>query len=570
LTQDDTIYFSSAQALAAGRGYILPSVPGTPPATKYPILYPWILSWIWRWNPSFPSNVADAIAFSVACGIAYLVLAFAFLRRLAGIGDAEAVLLTAFCALHPTILFYSASVLTDIPFSALALAALLVADRAMRRDSGAASSRGVLSADGALGAICCAILTGCSLLMRVLGVPIALGIFLAALWRRAWKQAAIYAACVAPFFASMAWRVIAERHAALPANFNSAGPAFQRTWLYYTSYLGFRKLSMVNAHLVGTMLLSQLTYFFTELPGYFLSPLFHRNIPLLFAATLIVFCMIFSGMIRQARLSAEQHPTPRDADPRSTPRAPRAESTPRTHRYDWQPIHFALPLTFAVILAWDYPEVQRFLIPFLPLLAAALWIEAKWIARKLFAALRAPRPTLERIFAAALALVFFAGALGVAWNFGFDADRATQRRASVERGALLAQKREGYEWLRQNSSPDARVVAGEDGALYLYTGRQAMAHIALQRAGAYDDAYLQVDLNHMTDVAKAIDAQYWFAASDDSDKQWLAAKPFLAERFKEIESALPEVFRSSDGRVRIYDLTCLQHPEISACKSAAH
>src|SRR5580698_4117215 len=180
LTQDDTIYFSSAQALAAGRGYILPSIPGTPPATKYPILYPWILSWIWRWNPSFPSNVADAVAFTVACGIAYLVLAFAFLRRVAGIGDAEALMLTAFCALHPTILFYSASVLTDIPFSALALAALLVADRAMRRDSGAGSARATRSAAAVLG---CAILTGCSLLIRVLGVPIALGIFVAALWR---------------------------------------------------------------------------------------------------------------------------------------------------------------------------------------------------------------------------------------------------------------------------------------------------------------------------------------------------------------------------------------------------
>src|SRR5574340_1031798 len=37
---DDTLYFSSAQALAQGRGYILPSLPGNPPQTKYPILYP--------------------------------------------------------------------------------------------------------------------------------------------------------------------------------------------------------------------------------------------------------------------------------------------------------------------------------------------------------------------------------------------------------------------------------------------------------------------------------------------------------------------------------------------------
>ena len=61
VTQDDTIYFSSARALTAGSGYVLPSVPGTPPATKYPILYPWILSWVWRWNPSFPANLRDAL-----------------------------------------------------------------------------------------------------------------------------------------------------------------------------------------------------------------------------------------------------------------------------------------------------------------------------------------------------------------------------------------------------------------------------------------------------------------------------------------------------------------------------
>ena len=81
-----------------------------------------------------------------------------------------------------------------------------------------------------------------------------------------------------------------------------------------------------------------------------------------------------------------------------------------------------------------------------------------------------------------------------------------------------------------------------------------MAPIALRRAGAYDPVYLQQDLEHMTDVAAAIGAAYWLASSDDSDKQWVAAKPFLAERLHEIESGLPELFRSSDGHVRIYGL----------------
>ena len=75
-SQDDTLYFSSAKAIADGPGYVLPSVPGTPAATKYPILYPWMLSWVWRWSPSFPANLSIAVALNLVFGVAYLVVVF--------------------------------------------------------------------------------------------------------------------------------------------------------------------------------------------------------------------------------------------------------------------------------------------------------------------------------------------------------------------------------------------------------------------------------------------------------------------------------------------------------------
>ena len=512
VTQDDTIYFSSARALTAGSGYVLPSVPGTPPATKYPILYPWMLSWVWRWNPSFPGNLRDALGITVAFGLAYVALAFSFLRRLPGIGNAEALLLTAFCALQPTVLFYSASLNSDIPFAAMALAALLLADRAAQPGARAGSAFG------------CSIVSGLAMLLRVLGVPVALGIVAAALARRAWKQAAIFASCTAPVFAWLAWLAVASSRASVPAGFESAGPGFRQTWIYYTSYIGFRKLSMLNAHLVVSMLLNQFAYFFVDLPGYFLSPLFHKNIALLFVCTVVVFWMVFAGMFREIR------------------------------RGGWRPVDFALLFTIAAILAWDYAQAQRFLIPFLPLLSASLWLEGKRWARQLAAAVRTTRRRAGRILAAGSAAALGALALGIAWNFIANKDRTGQRQVGAERGALLAEKRQAYDWFRQHAPDDARVIAGEDGSFYLYTGRQAMVPIALRRAGAYDSAYLQEDLAHMADVGTAIGAAYWLASSDDSDKQWVAAKPFLAERFGEIESGLPELFRSSNGRVRIYGL----------------
>src|SRR5260370_42466293 len=100
-SHDDALYFSSAKVIAEGHGYILPSVPGAPPATKYPILYPWILSWVWRWNPSFPANLSAAVAVNIAFRAVFLTAAFVFLRRLKRLGAPGARVLTTFFAVRP-------------------------------------------------------------------------------------------------------------------------------------------------------------------------------------------------------------------------------------------------------------------------------------------------------------------------------------------------------------------------------------------------------------------------------------------------------------------------------------
>ena len=83
--QDDSIYLSSAKALAQGQDYVIPSFPGTPRQTKYPILYPYLLSWIWKLNPVFPDNLKDAVRLTEFFGCWSLVAAFLLLRRLRGI-----------------------------------------------------------------------------------------------------------------------------------------------------------------------------------------------------------------------------------------------------------------------------------------------------------------------------------------------------------------------------------------------------------------------------------------------------------------------------------------------------
>jgi hypothetical protein len=217
---------------------------------------------------------------------------------------------------------------------------------------------------------------------------------------------------------------------------------------------------------------------------------------------------------------------------------------------------------------WDYPEIQRFLIPFLPLLAIALWLEGKWTVFELISFIRKSRSHIEKITGIVLGLAGGGLATVLIWNGFVDSNRAQLQHLDSERASLLTEKIETYDWIRQNSPADVRIVASEDACMYLYTGHQSMSFIALSRAAAYDGDRLQTDLDHMADVAQAIDAKYWVASIDDSDKEWKSAKPFMAARLNQIEAVLPELFRSSAGHVRVYDTHCIQHRTDRACQVA--
>jgi hypothetical protein len=78
--QDDAIYLASAKSLATGQGYRIPSLPGAPAQTKYPLGYPLLLSIIWTLDPHFPDNMA--IASLLAWIVLPLLVTLAWFRLL--------------------------------------------------------------------------------------------------------------------------------------------------------------------------------------------------------------------------------------------------------------------------------------------------------------------------------------------------------------------------------------------------------------------------------------------------------------------------------------------------------
>ena len=526
LSEDDSIYFSSAKALAEGKGYVLESFPGTPAATKYPVFYPWVLSWVWRWNPSFPANLRDAIAVTVAFGVLYVTAAFLFFRRLKGLCQAEALALTAFCALHPLVIFYSGRLLTEIPFAALALAAMVLAEKAAQREETASVAA-------------CGVLTGLAILTRVLGVPIAAGIAVAFAARRAWRQLAVFCGCVAPFFGALAWRVIFSHAPVSPVSGAAAStPGWIQTWTYYTNYLNVWKEGVPNTSVFLAMLQNNALWLLRAPADYFVSPWPATHTLKGQVLAFVVTGVIVKGILRMVR--------------------------DRRVRV----IHWVLPFYGVTMLLWNFPEGGRFLIPFLPLFAAALWVEIKYLLDMVDAALTGTKPIGERLvalgFGAVIAL--FIGAVSFNYAGGLRKEVAAM---GEERAALLREKREAYEWLARSTDQNARAIAYEDASLYLYTGRVAARPIAFTTAEFYERWRLEKILEHMTDVAQAIKADYWLVSADDFNSEWPEASAQTQSRIRALEKVLPLVYSSAHGHVRIYSLDCLQPPKEAECDAVA-
>jgi hypothetical protein len=516
LTQDDTLYFSSARAIAEGHGYILPSVPGTPPATKYPILYPWLLSWVWRWNPSFPANLSLALALNLSFGAAYLGAAFVFLRRLPGFSDAVAVMLTAACALDPTVLAMSANLLSDIPFAALTLTACIIAAIAS-------------GTDNALGkTICCGILSGLSILVRALGVPVAAGLFVALAMRSGWRKAAIYGACVSPFVVALFWRSmhLVPRMPTDPAS--ACSGSWRMTWLYYTSYMGFWRADVLSHGVFWQTVRNNFEAALIQPGAYFINVSFIGSHVLALVLLVSLCAVAIRGGVRL------------------------------TSSGGWQPIHFAAGFYLLPVLIWDYADMARFFLPFLPLMFAGIWREVQQVISLVRAAPRGNRGT-ERVIVA-----FFFCFVGAGLLMGAAATWSGEIRAflkvSSSRAALLEERREAYAWLKENSTRDAKALAWEDVSLFLYSERQALRPVVFSPVGANRRDLLNAELNCMTSSAEPLGAKYWLVSDDDFGYEWEPANSGARKREKEIEQRLRPLFRSTHGGVRIYQLDAYGQP----------
>jgi hypothetical protein len=506
LSEDDSIYLSSARALANGHGYVLESVPGSPPATKYPVLFSWLLSWVWRWQPAFPANLKLALGLNAVFGFVYILAAFFFLRCFKGLTDLERVLLVAFCGLHPVVIFHAANLLSDLPFAAVVLSALAIyVGMANQHEKGWV-------------VLCCGFLGGAALALRTLGLPIVAGLMLGFVLRRRWRALGVFCLGAAPL--SLVWLSgVQLGHAQSAIGASACSSVWQANWLYYTDYLGFWRADLLQNHVLWQSLKQSFLLLILQPGSYLIAPTSLSGL-LSFVPAVVLSVLALVGLWKQTR------------DGRVSV------------------VALVLCLYAVPVVIWDYPAMARFLMPFLPLFVAGAWSEAKQIGRHVVAAVRTHGLRKEGPAIIVLSLAAFGLAVGTGWSL-WRGHVALIEQAK-RRASFGPEKREAYDWLRDIAAADASVIAYEDAALYLYSGRKAFRPVIFLPAGRFQPALLRSELGCISASAEQTRATYWMVSDDDFDFEWEPAAADGLEREKSFLEGRPLVFRSQAGRVRIY------------------
>jgi hypothetical protein len=406
---DDAIYWISAQSLARQQTYTIGHLPTQPPQTKYPPLYPALLSLVWRLGGAFPGNLPAATALQWTFTPFYFALAWLWFRR-CDFPAWPSWALTALVAAAPVTTLFAVSLMTELPFTAMLLALILVIE------GGEFSSRRCLVA-GVLGAA--AFLIRTNAIVLVVAVPVLL------IPRRRYRQALAF---VTPMMIAIAgWQAWCATRAFHARDDITA---------YYTSYTAFYVR----------------TFSWADLP--------HR---LWTNADAII-----ESLARLVLFSAGDDPWLRAISWVITAAAAAGAWSVFRRGIRYYPLFAALLV--AVLLLWQYPPDQRFVYPLFPLYLAGL---ATKLAEVAGLALRNWKTGAgaNRVTAAAVLLAITALAVGSLWST-VQATLVLLPEYFAERQRQLIRLQPAWRWIAENTPANARFAACDDTLLYLYSGRR--------------------------------------------------------------------------------------------------
>jgi hypothetical protein len=205
-----------------------------------------------------------------------------------------------------------------------------------------------------------------------------------------------------------------------------------------------------------------------------------------------------------------------------------------------------------VLLLWNFPPDQRFIVPFFPVLLAGFSAELLRLAGQLRTAFLG-RATGDRVFAGAISLALAALLCLAGWRTYTGLFWALPASVALHRAALAGHQA-AYRWIAASTPRDAAVLASWDPILYLYTGRKACRLVispALRYAG--DRQALEAFFAGVTDFARRQKLSYALLTPEDLQAELPDQERLAAGRMFRANPRLRTVFESGSVSVRRID-----------------
>jgi hypothetical protein len=493
---DDGLFFLSAQSLAAGHGYRIPSLPENPDQTKFPPLYPLYLSIAWRINPAFPANLALGSFGSWMALAACLALAWR-LYRSDGFSEKRTCILVALLGLSPYMVLFGSTMFSEIFFTCFVLATFLLARR-----------------EGMATIVAAGLVAGCAYLARTAGIALLISVPAWLLWKHGllwkrdllWKRergrAAIFALTMLPFVAG--WMLWSHAHRL---------PGADPTLTYYTDYLGyqFANVGFDNIAMVLWKNADQILYGM----GSLVLPKVFDALPVKILTQVFAVAML-AGVVRMAR---------------------------RGIAVDYS--IFGV-VSVGILLVWHYPATERFVLPLYPLLIAGFLTEMEHLAKMLRSGLR-HRDFGQRAVAAAFGAGVAAVLIGALALQGYMSFVYLKQSADQQR-AKLADRRSAYQWMSANLPASAAVLSYDDSLLYLYSGHRGNYKPLMPRWWyAEDHASMVNAYRNLAAYCASRGLTYVYFTSEDLSRETGDEDRLAVERIIRTDPALVPIFSAGIG-----------------------
>jgi 4-amino-4-deoxy-L-arabinose transferase-like glycosyltransferase len=498
---DDSIYVTTAKALATGQGYRIISLPYEPAQTKYPPFYSFLLAMIWKLYPQFPQNLIWMMLLSVITTLSFLGLSYRYLVRQGYSTRWQALIVVALAAFNWRTLTVATGIYSEMVYAALSVAGLYLAETYEKEEKSWVN--GV-----ALGVV-----LGLVFLTRSSGIAVLIAVAAYYLFRRH-SMRAVLPVGVGSLFV-LGWLVWCYAN---KTNVEAVNVA------YYTDYVGYFK------QVVGDLASTNGTSFLMT----FLSML-GRNAFMLILISIPVVCLgipyewiVYFGFALLFFASGFYRQFSRGI----------------------RLLYVYLICYLGLHLLWlPYVSYDRFLIPLLPFLLLILVDEFTALTSVLRHKIAPENDLANRLSSAFIGIALIVAVGVTLYSYGSDLYSSLALTSSRVANRPAQRDAEAINWINTHTNPADVLVCYYDPLYFLYTGRKTTRSMPM-RAGITWEVHKMSILT----IIKESKARYLVSTSSDFDNEYQPEQQ--RESLKVLIEQHPGnfvlVFQSTSGHSTIY------------------